>query len=93
MKLVYPTDFEILEVMANDNGRRNVAPNIAATLNKDRAYLNTRLPELEDYSLLTKVGPASDSGLYEITSKGMLVVEHQDRYHETEDFEEFIENH
>jgi DNA-binding PadR family transcriptional regulator len=51
-----------------------VAANLAIELDKDRAYVNTRLPQLEAYGLLERVGPAPKSGLYEITPKGKEVV-------------------
>ena len=72
MKLVEPTDIELLEALAD--GKRNVAANLAIELDKDRAYVNTRLPQLEAYELLDRVGPAPKSGLYEITPKGKEVV-------------------
>ncbi|MFB6093834.1 MAG: ArsR family transcriptional regulator [Halanaeroarchaeum sp.] len=88
MKLARPTDVEILEALAD--GRRNTAANLAYHLDKDRSYINTRLPILADYGLLERVGPAPNSGLYEITERGELVVEHQDRI-DDEDFEAFLE--
>ena len=90
MKLARPTDIEILDALAD--GRRNTAANLAYHLDKDRSYINTRLPVLTDYGLLDRVGPAPNSGLYEITEKGTLVVEHQDKLDdETVDFDAFIE--
>ena len=77
MKLVQPTDFEILDQLQEG---RNVAANISIELNKDRAYINTRLPELADYGLLQKVGPSPNSGLYEITDLGEYAVIYQDKY-------------
>lgn len=67
VKLVDPTGFDILE--AFEDGR-NVATNIAAELGYDRAYLNTRLPHLQDHGLLEKIGPAANSGLYDLTDRG-----------------------
>ena len=75
MRLVDPTDFQILEALSD--GRRNVAANIAIELDKDRAYLNTRLPELEDYGLIERIGPAQNSGLYEITDEGRETLENR----------------
>ena len=90
MKLVQPTDFQILSKLVN--GKRNVAANLALELGKDRAYLNTRLPKLEDYGLVKRIGPSSKSGLYEITQKGNSVVEHRDEYSSSDtDFESLIE--
>ena len=73
MRLVDPTDFQILEALSD--GRRNIAANIAIELDKDRAYVNTRLPELEDYGLIERIGPAQNSGLYEITDEGRETLE------------------
>jgi len=73
VRLVDPTDFQILEALSD--GRRNIAANIAIELDKDRAYVNTRLPELEDYGLIERIGPAQNSGLYEITDEGRETLE------------------
>ena len=80
MRLVSPTDFDILAAMSD--GRRNNAINLAAMLDRNRSYINTRLPILLDYGLVERVGPAPNSGLYEITPKGRAVVEHRDSYDE-----------
>lgn len=61
MKLVQPTDFEILEALAD--GQRNNAVNVAELLDQERGYINTRLPQLADYGLVETVGPANNSGL------------------------------
>lgn len=90
MKLAVPTDFEVLEALSD--GKRNNAVNISHILDKNRAYINTRLPVLADYGLVERVGPASNSGLYEITEKGQVVVEHREVYEESvEDFDEFVD--
>ena len=78
MKLVVPTDFDILA--AFDAHGRNVAANLALHLDRDRAYLNTRLPELEDRGLLEKIEPAPNAGLYELTSYDPVVFAHRERY-------------
>lgn len=86
MRLARPTDFEILEALAD--GKRNNAVNLAAVLDKNRAYINTRLPVLADYGLLDRVGPAPNSGLYVITEKGQVVIEHREAYDDADvDFE------
>lgn len=90
MKLAQPTDFEILEALAD--GRRNNAVNISHIIDKKRAYINTRLPILTDYGLLERVGPAPKSGLYVITEKGRLVIQHRDKYEAADiNFDAFIE--
>ena len=89
MRLVTPTDFEILSALSD--GKRNNAVNIAVTLDKNRAYINTRLPILLDYGLVDRVGPADNSGLYVITEKGRAALTHRDAYHDDErDFEALI---
>ena len=89
MKLRQPTDFLTLEEL-EDKGR-NVATNLAAHTGKSRKNINTRLPVLEDYGLVEKIGPAERSGLYEITSLGKAALVYQDQYDEVDDFEELIE--
>lgn len=89
MKLRQPTDFLILEAL-EDKGR-NVATNLAAHTGKSRKNINTRLPVLEDYGLVRKIGPAERSGLYEITSTGKTALIYQDQYDEVDDFEDLIE--
>lgn len=87
MKLAVPTDFEILQALSD--GRRNNAVNLAHDLDKNRSYINTRLPILTDYGLLERVGPAPNSGLYEITEKGKVALELRDVYEsDTDAFEE-----
>ncbi len=73
MRLAEPTDFEILEALSD--GRRNTAANLSYILDKDRSYINTRLPILADYTLVERVGPAPNSGLYEITERGHEVLD------------------
>ena len=89
MKLRQPTDFLILEAL-EDTGR-NVATNLSAHTGKSRKNINTRLPVLEDYGLVRKIGPAERSGLYEITSMGKAALVYQDQYDEVDDFEELID--
>jgi len=91
MRLVQPTDFDILELLVDDDGNRNVASNIALRLDRDRPYINTRLPELADQGLLERIGPAEGSGLYEITPLGQQAVAHRVEYDEVEDFEALID--
>ncbi|WP_255171617.1 winged helix-turn-helix domain-containing protein [Natrononativus amylolyticus] len=89
MKLRQPTDFLILEAL-EDKGR-NVATNLASHTGKSRKNINTRLPVLEDYGLVNKIGPAERSGLYEISSLGKAALVYQDQYDEVDDFEALIE--
>lgn len=89
MKLAEPTDFELLETL--DERGRNTAQNLALILDKNRGYVNTRLPHLSSLGLIRRVGPATNSGLYEITEKGRLVLDHREAYGETEAFDELIE--
>lgn len=90
MRLTAPTDFEILESLAD--GKRNVAPNIAAEIDISRDYINTRLPELTDYGLLKKIGPAPHSGLYVITDRGKAALELRECYDHAVDFDNKIES-
>lgn len=89
VRLKDPTDFDILELL--DDGQRNVAVNIAGELGRNRGYINTRLPDLADYGLLTKIGPADNSGMYAITPKGVAAARLRDEWGEVDDFEERVE--
>ena len=89
VRLKQPTDFDILEAMGD--GHRNVGVNVAKRLGRDRGYINTRLPDLEDYGLLKKVGPAPNSGLYVITAKGVAAALLREEYDEVDDFDERVE--
>jgi len=91
MKLAVPTDFEILDALSD--GRRNNAVNLSHELDKNRSYINTRLPVLADYELVERVGPAPNSGLYEITEKGKIVATHQEAYEDRRtEFDVLIED-
>jgi hypothetical protein len=91
MKLTQPTDFEILEALSD--GKRDVAANLAIHLDKNRDYLNTRLPILYDYGLVEKIGPAEESGLYKITPVGERAVKHREQYGDPAvDFETLIDS-
>ncbi|MBP1988142.1 MarR family transcriptional regulator [Halolamina salifodinae] len=90
MQLVEPTDFEILAFL--DEQGRNNAINIAAGLDRDRSYVNTRLRALAEKELVQRVGPAENSGLYELTSTGEVARTLRDRYDDPDaDFEELLE--
>lgn len=89
MRLVYPTDFEILNELSD--GKRNTAANLAIELDRNRAYLNSRLPVLADYGLVKQIGPAKKSGLYEITERGQIALDYEDEYRQGDvDLEEVI---
>ncbi|WP_420182121.1 hypothetical protein ACNO8S_14030 [Haloarcula sp. KBTZ06] len=82
VKLKRPVDFEILEALSD--GQRDVGVNVAQRLDRNRSYINTRLPQLKDYELLDRVGPSERSGLYEITPKGVAALRLQDQYEQDE---------
>lgn len=83
MRLSTPTDFEILEILTEG---RNVPSNIAARLDKSGGYISGQLPKLADQGLVVKIGLAERSGLYELTPKGEVALEHRDQYGEVDDF-------
>ncbi|MGQ4557359.1 ArsR family transcriptional regulator [Halobellus sp. GM3] len=85
IRLTQPTDFLILDVLSD--GRRDLGANISNRINKDRGYVNTRLPVLADYGLVQKIGPIENSGLYQITPLGIAAVDQQSLY--SKDREQF----
>jgi len=89
VRLVQPTDFLILEAL--DGSGRNVAPNLAHHTGKSRKNINNRLPVLADYGLVENVGPADNSGLYEVTERGSLAVKYREEYGDVDDFDEFLD--
>lgn len=90
MRLTVPTDFEILQALSD--GKRNNAVNLAHDLDRNRSYINTRLPVLADYGLIERVGPAPNSGLYEITEKGKVAAEQRAAYEDDEvDFDAVVD--
>lgn len=91
MKLRRPTDFLILEALQLHG--RNVAPNLAEIIDKSRKNINTRLPVLDDYGLVDKVGPSDNSGLYEITEKGVVTLDLRGSYGSADDFDILVEEH
>lgn len=88
VKLKRPVDFEILDAYCD--GEQDVGVNVAQRLERNRSYINTRLPQLNDYGLLTRVGPSERSGLYRITPEGVAALKLRDRY-DDDDFEELVE--
>jgi DNA-binding HxlR family transcriptional regulator len=89
MRLRRPTDFLILEALQAHG--RNVATNLAEHTGKSRKNINSRLPVLADYGLVDKIGPATRSGLYELTKKGKVALMYQDKYDEVENFGDLVE--
>lgn len=89
VKLKRPTDFEILDIFSD--GERDVGVNVADRLDKNRGYINTRLPQLEDYGLLERVGPSDRSGLYRITPRGIAALKLRERY-DDDDFADLIDD-
>jgi hypothetical protein len=73
MRLTTPIDYNILDEFSD--GRRNNAANLARILDRDRSYINTRLPILAEHGLLEHVGPSPHSGLYVITDNGLEFVQ------------------
>lgn len=67
------TDRRILKVLSTE-GRNNGA-NIAAILDQNRPYINARLCVLAQEDYVKRVGPAPNSGLYELTPAGRDKVE------------------
>lgn len=78
MKLIKPTDFDILRAMSD--GERHIAPNLAKVLDRDRQYINNRLAELTGKGLLEKVGPSERSNMYTITDKGLITFQLRSEY-------------
>lgn len=83
MRLSYPTDFLILEALAD--GKRDTGANLAKRIDRDRRYINNELPKLADQGLIKKIGPHEHSGLYQITSLGVAAIQKQSLYNEDED--------
>jgi hypothetical protein len=88
VKLRQPTDFLILEALHTYG--RNVAPNLAEITDKSRKNINNRLPVLDDYGLVRKIGPAERSGLYELTDTGRVALRLRDEYDHSIDFDGLI---
>ena len=84
-----PLDFSLLKELLKG---RNVGGNLHMTLDVTRPYVNERLGIIADYGLVKRVGPNENVGLYEITEKGRIALEHQDEYEEIDDFKGFIED-
>jgi len=78
VKLVVPTDFEMLEAMKDE--KRQTAPNIAEMIDHDSRYMNNRLAALAGSGFVEKVGPSENSGMYVITEKGKTALDIRDEY-------------
>lgn len=78
MKLTDPTDYQILGTL-EEHGR-NTGQNLALLMDRDRSYLNAQLTKLAGAGLLRKIGPAKNSGLYEITEEGKQVYQYWETY-------------
>lgn len=89
VRLRQPTDFLVLEALHSYG--RNVAPNIAEITGKSRKNVNNRLPVLNDYGLVRKIGPADRSGLYEITERGRVSLQLRDQYDAADDFDALVD--
>ncbi|WP_331232735.1 hypothetical protein [Natronorarus salvus] len=88
--LLRDVDFDILEELSD--GRRNVGANIAGLTDWERSYVNQRLPHLADYRLVRRIGPSEKSGLYEITPRGLAVLELKDVHdHRSPEFEDVVD--
>ena len=86
------TDFEVLDYLQDG---RNVAPNVAAALDKDRNYVNNRLAHLHGSGLVRRIAEpgVERAGLYEITDRGRAAFENRGDYDRDEPmaFDELIE--
>lgn len=74
MRLTQPTDYEILEAL--DKHGRNTATNLSVLIDRDRQYINVELSKLRGTDLIVQIGPAENSGLYEITAEGQKIVKY-----------------
>ena len=73
------TDFAILRYLEDG---RNIAPNMAAELDKSRNYINSQLTYLLDYGLVRRIEEqgVDRAGLYELTDRGRAAIEHRGEY-------------
>jgi predicted transcriptional regulator len=84
------TSFMILDKLQEG---RNTAANLAEDLDRARNYINNQMGYLLDYGLVAKVGPLPNSGLYELTDKGRVALDHRELYHEDQaEFERIVES-
>jgi len=88
--LLRPVDFSILDELVDG---RNVAANLHMTLDVSRPYVNGRLGQMADYSLVRRIGPNENVGLYEITDRGRAALELRDEYEDADDFDVVIDDY
>lgn len=84
------TDFQILGALTDG---RNVAANLQHEIDATRTYINSRFGLLYDYGLVDRVGESERVGLYEISEKGRVALELQDKYDDVDsrEFSELVE--
>ena len=75
LKLVEPTDFEILEAMSD--GKRHTAGHLGILLDRDSTYMSNRLTQLLDYDLVERV---KETTMYEITERGKVALDLRSEY-------------
>lgn len=78
MKLVRPTDFEILDVFRD--GRHYTTSVVAHYLDKEPTYVSTRIGKLKSYGLITVLGAVKQCKLYRITVTGLTALAHHHVY-------------
>lgn len=85
MLLQLPTDRMILEELLKG---QNLGANIADDIDRHQKTVTKRLNQLEDYGLVDNVG----RGVYGVTPRGRIALEHIDEYsHGSDDLEQIIE--
>jgi len=85
MRFKHPVEIEILREIADD--RRQTSKNLAEIIGEDRNYVNNRVGALSGSGVLERVGPADNSGIYEITDMGHRALRFQDKYAHEHAFE------
>jgi DNA-binding MarR family transcriptional regulator len=75
VRLVDPTDFEILEEMGDE--QRYTPGYLAELLEKDSTYMSNRLGQLRGYGLVERVGTST---MHTITSKGQAALQLREEY-------------
>lgn len=81
-------DFAILGEHAD--ARRDVAANIAAELGENRGYVNTRYSVLRNQGLLEPIGPSENSGVHQITPRGIAAYRLREHYG-TSDYDQLVD--